>query len=74
MELDIYQLMTMRSLLSQGWPASMVGILLERCSLNQAGWDALLKEGWVELDKENKYQLSCEGKKQYKTQKKGKWF
>ena len=65
--------MAMRSLLAQGWPLALLDILLERCSLDLQGWQALGQQGWIE-ERDNKVWLTASGKREYKKQKVGKYF
>lgn len=67
--LSIYHLMTMRSLISQGWPSSMVDILLRRCALDEKGWQELQELGYLE-EKDGKWWLTPEGKRVYKQERK----
>jgi len=71
--LSIHQLMVMRSLLAQGWPSSMVDILLRRCALEEEGWQELLALGWLE-EKEGRWFLTKAGKRGYKRESKGRYF
>lgn len=71
--LTVNQLMALRSLLAQGWPSSLLEILLNRCSLEMDNWQEMVNEGWVVVE-DNKFRLSNEGKRVYNTEKRGKYF
>jgi hypothetical protein len=63
----------MRSLISQGWPADLIGHLPTRCGAGAGEWLALLDGGLAE-NEAGRFRLTDEGRRTYKRQKQGRYF
>lgn len=72
-DLNVNQLMMLRSLLQKGWPAELLEYLPRRCGASPADWDALTAAGLVE-EAAGRWQLTTAGKKTYKRAAAGRWF
>lgn len=73
LDMSIYQMMMLRSLLTAGCPEELLLIFRTRCDLPEQGWDQLVSAGFVTLSKK-RWSASAAGKRAYNVQKRYKWF
>ena len=75
MNLNIPQLCLLRSVKTQGIPAELMGIYLNRCGATKEEWQALVTAGYVVLtDIEGRYYLTALGRKVYNRRPKTVYF
>jgi hypothetical protein len=72
-DLNVPQLMMLRSLRKRGWEAALIPWLPTRCGASPADWEALAAGGLVE-ERQGRFVLTPEGRRQYRQQSKGKHF